>query len=118
MDIRSREDALAYAEAHNVPVSTSKSVYSRDRNIWHMSHEGGILEDPWTEPEEEMFHLTVAPEEAPDEPEYVTVHFEQGVPLAINGKALGAVELLTSSTSWAAHTAWGGSTWWRTGWWA
>ena len=93
--IRSREDALAYAEAHNVPVSTSKSEYSRDRNIWHMSHEGSILEDPWTEPEEGMFHLTVAPEQAPDKPEYVTVHFEQGVPTAINGKVLGAVELLT-----------------------
>jgi argininosuccinate synthase len=93
--IRSREDALAYAEAHNVPVSTSKSEYSRDRNIWHMSHEGSILEDPWTEPEEGMYHLTVAPEQAPGKPEYVTVHFEQGVPTAINGQVLGAVELLT-----------------------
>ncbi len=93
--IRSREDALAYAEAHNVPVSTSKSEYSRDRNIWHMSHEGSILEDPWTEPEEGMFHLTVAPEKAPDRPEYVTVHFEQGVPVAINGQVMGAVELLS-----------------------
>ena len=93
--IRSREDALAYAEAHNVPVSTSKSEYSRDRNIWHMSHEGSILEDPWTEPEEGMYHLTVAPEQAPNEPEYVTVHFEQGMPSAINGKVMGAVELLS-----------------------
>ena len=93
--IRSREDALAYAEAHNVPVSTSKSEYSRDRNIWHMSHEGSILEDPWTEAEEGIFHVTVAPEQAPNEPEYVTVHFEQGMPSAINGKVLGAVELLT-----------------------
>ena len=94
-DIRSREDALAYAEAHGVPVSTSKSEYSRDRNIWHMSHEGSILEDPWAEPEEEMFYITVAPEKAPDEPQYLTVQFEEGMPVAINGQALGAVDLIT-----------------------
>lgn len=94
-DIRSREDALAYAAAHNVSVSSSKSEYSRDRNIWHMSHEGSILEDPWQEPKEDMFYLTVAPEAAPDQPQYVTVSFDQGMPVAIDGKALGAVELLT-----------------------
>jgi argininosuccinate synthase len=94
-DIRSREDALAYAEAHGVPVSTSKSEYSRDRNIWHMSHEGSILEDPWAEPEEEMFYITVAPEKAPNEPQYLTIQFEEGVPVAINGQALGAVDLIT-----------------------
>ncbi|MBC7249577.1 MAG: argininosuccinate synthase [Anaerolineae bacterium] len=95
-EIRSREDALAYARAHNVPVAaTEKSIYSRDRNIWHLSHEGGILEDPWTEPEEEMFQLTVAPEKAPDEPLYLTVDFEQGVPVAVNGQAMGPVELLS-----------------------
>jgi argininosuccinate synthase len=94
-DIRSREDALAYAEAHDVPLSTSKSEYSRDRNIWHMSHEGSILEDPWTEPQEEMFYVTVAPEAAPDEAHYLTVHFEHGVPIAVDGQVMGAVELLT-----------------------
>ncbi len=94
--IRSREDALAYAQAHNVPVSSSKSLYSRDRNIWHMSHEGNILEDPWAEPEEGMYYITVAPEAAPDQPEYLTVHFDKGLPLAINGKVLGPVELLTN----------------------
>ena len=94
-DIRSREDAMTYAQAHNVPVSTSKSQYSRDRNIWHMSHEGSILEDPWAEPEEEMFHITTAPELAPNEPHYLTLHFEQGVPVAIDDQALGTVELLT-----------------------
>jgi argininosuccinate synthase len=92
-DIRSREDAMAYAQAHNIPLSTSKSLYSRDRNIWHMSHEGHILEDPWAEPEEEMYYLTVAPEAAPDEPCYVTVGFEEGNPVTIDGEALGAVEL-------------------------
>jgi len=95
-DIRSREDALAYARAHGIAVAaTEKSIYSRDRNIWHMSHEGGILEDPWAEPEEEMLCLTVAPEAAPDEPHYLTIDFEQGVPVAIDSNPLGPVELLT-----------------------
>ncbi|TET55194.1 MAG: argininosuccinate synthase [Anaerolineales bacterium] len=95
-DIRSREDAIDYAAAHKIPVpTTKKSIYSRDRNIWHMSHEGGILEDPWNEPEEDMFCLTVAPSDAPNAPAYVTVEFEKGVPVAVDGMALGAVELLT-----------------------
>ena len=95
-DIRSREDALGYAAAHNIPVVQSKkSIYSRDRNIWHLSHEGGILEDPWAEPEEDMFCLTVAPEAAPDEPHYLTIDFQQGMPVALDGETLGAVELLT-----------------------
>jgi argininosuccinate synthase len=95
-DIRSREDALAYAQEHNIPLSTSKSAYSRDRNIWHMSHEGNILEDPWTEPEEDMFYTTVAPELAPNKPHYLNLSFEKGVPVAIDGQAMGAVELLTT----------------------
>jgi argininosuccinate synthase len=94
-DIRSREDALAYAQAHSIPLSTTKSLYSRDRNIWHMSHEGHILEDPWAEPEEDMFYLTVAPEAAPDEPGYLTIDFEKGMPVALDGEAMGAVELFT-----------------------
>jgi argininosuccinate synthase len=94
-NIRSREDALAYAQAHNVPISTSKSLYSRDRNIWHMSHEGNILEDPWAEPEEDMFYISVSPEAAPNQPEYLTIHFDKGFPIAINGKVMGPVELLT-----------------------
>ena len=94
-DIRSREDALDYAAEHNVPVSvTLKSIYSRDRNIWHISHEGGILEDPWNEPEEPMYTLSTAPEQAPAEPEYVVVGFERGVPVSVDGRALGPVELL------------------------
>jgi argininosuccinate synthase len=94
-DIRSREDALAYAQARNIPVTVSKSAYSRDRNIWHMSHEGNVLEDPWAEPEEDMFCLTVAPEAAPDTPHYLSIDFEKGVPVAVDGQAMGAVELLT-----------------------
>jgi len=95
-DIRSREDALDYAAAHNIPVSHSrKSIYSRDRNIWHLSHEGGPLEDPWQVPPEEMYLLTVAPEDAPDEPAYVTVGFEQGFPVSLDGVRLDPVALLT-----------------------
>ena len=96
-EIRSREDALAYARAHNVPVAaTEKSIYSRDSNIWHMSHEGGILEYPWAEPEEDMFTRTVAPEAAPDTPLYLTIGFEKGVPVAIDDEPMGPVQLLAS----------------------
>jgi argininosuccinate synthase len=95
-DIRSREDALAYAAAHNIPVAaTERSIYSRDRNIWHLSHEGGILENPWQEPEEEMFVLTVAPKAAPDEPLYLEIDFKEGIPKRVDGVAYGPVELLT-----------------------
>jgi argininosuccinate synthase len=94
-NIRSREDALDYAIEHNIPVSaTEKSIYSRDRNIWHLSHEGGILEDPWQEPEEAMYQLSVALEKAPDEPEYVTIDFQQGLPKRVNGVAMGPISLL------------------------
>jgi argininosuccinate synthase len=93
--IRSREDALAYAKEHNVPVTASlKSIYSRDRNLWHLSHEGGLLEDPWQEPDEEMFQLSVSPEKAPDQPEYVEIDFEQGFPTKINGKAFSPANLI------------------------
>jgi argininosuccinate synthase len=94
--IRSREDALHYAAAHNVPVAaTLKSIYSRDRNIWHLSHEGGPLEDPWNEPQEDMFVLTVAPERAPDTPLYIEIGFKEGVPTHLDGASIGPVELLT-----------------------
>lgn len=94
-DIRSREDALDYAAEYNVPVPvTDKSIYSRDRNIWHLSHEGGILEDPWLEPEKAMFQLSVDPEDAPDEPEYVEIEFQEGIPKKINGVAHGPISLI------------------------
>ncbi len=93
--IRSREDALEFAAEFNVPVSaTLKSIYSRDRNLWHLSHEGGGLENPGQEPAEEMFQLTVAPEKAPDTPEYVTIDFELGVPVAVNGEGLSPANLI------------------------
>jgi argininosuccinate synthase len=95
-DIRSREDALDYAVEYNVPVSaTEKSIYSRDRNIFHLSHEGGILENPWNEPERAMFQITVDPEDAPDQPEYVEIDFQEGLPKKINGVAKGPISLLT-----------------------
>ncbi len=93
--IRSREDALAYAREHNVPVPhTEKSIYSRDANFWHTSHEGGILENPWLEPEEDMFQRSLSPEAAPDEPEYVEIEFVEGEPRKVNGTAMGPISIL------------------------
>jgi argininosuccinate synthase len=95
-DIRSREDAIEYAAAHNVPVAATKEkIYSRDRNIWHVSHEGGPLEDPAYEPTEDLFLMTRAPWDAPARPEYVTITFENGYPVAVDGEVLSPVALLT-----------------------
>ncbi|MFN6203696.1 MAG: argininosuccinate synthase [Acidobacteriota bacterium] len=94
-DIVSREDAIDYANERQIPITASREkIYSHDRNIWHLSHEGGILEDPASEPEESMFELTVAPENAPDKPEYVEVTYEQGTPVAVNGEYLDPVPLI------------------------
>jgi len=94
-EIRSREDALDYAAKHNVPVThTKKSIYSRDSNLWHMSHEGGILENPANEPEEEMYLWTTSPENAPDEPEVIELAFEKGVPVTLNGVAMSPAALI------------------------
>lgn len=96
-DIRSREDALAYAKKHNVPVTASREkIYSRDRNIWHISHEGGILEDPGQPPPADLFMLTTAPELSPDEPENVTIGFSEGTPVAVDGTFLDPVAVLTA----------------------
>ena len=95
-DIRSREDAIEYARQYNIPLAqTEKDIYSRDRNIMHLSHEGGLLEDPWNEPEPSMFQLSVSPEDAPDEPEYIEIGFEMGNPVSLNGAKLSAVDLFT-----------------------
>ena len=94
-EIRSREDALNYAAKHNVPVTaTIKSIYSRDSNLWHLSHEGGLLEDPWNEPEEVMFQMSTSPENAPDEGEYVEIEFESGNPVAVNGEKLSPAKIV------------------------
>jgi argininosuccinate synthase len=96
-DIRSREDALAYAAAHHVPVAaTAAKIYSRDSNLWHTSHEGGQLEDPNWVPDAGVFQLTTAPTEAPDEPEDVTIGFEAGTPVSVDGTPLGAVALVAA----------------------
>jgi len=95
-EIRSREDAIQYANKYNIPLTqTEKDIYSRDRNIMHLSHEGGMLEDPWNEPEDSMFQLSVSPEAAPDQPVYVEIGFDQGNPVSLNGDKLSAVELFT-----------------------
>ncbi len=94
--IRSREDALKYAAEHNVPVTASaKKIYSRDRNLWHISHEGGVLEDPGQGAPKDLFLLTTDPADAPNTPEVVTIGFEQGTPVSVNGESLDAVALLT-----------------------
>ncbi|MBF0274016.1 MAG: argininosuccinate synthase [Nitrospinae bacterium] len=94
-DLNSRESLLNYAEKHNIPVTASKAKpYSCDRNLLHISFEGGILEDPWSEPDEEMFVLSVSPEKAPDEAEYVEIDFEKGDPVSINGNKLSPATLL------------------------
>jgi len=94
-DIRSREDAIAYAARHNIPVTaTIKSIYSRDSNLWHLSHEGGLLEDPWNEPEEAMFQMSTSPENAPDEAQYVEIEFETGNPISVNGEKLSPAKIV------------------------
>ena len=95
-DIVSREDAIAYAQQHHVPIDqTLKKIYSRDQNIWHISHEGGALEDPALEPPEDMWVLTRAIADAPAEPEYLSIGFEAGIPVSVNGRRLDPVALLT-----------------------
>ena len=92
----SREDLIEYSKKKNVTITqTVEKVYSRDENIWHISHEGGNLEDPWNEHLDDIHVLSVTPEQAPDKPEYVEVTFEKGVPVAVDGEAMGPIELLT-----------------------
>ena len=94
-DIKSREEAIDYAKKRGISVPvTKKNLYSMDRNIWHLSHEGMDLEDPWNEHQKEIYHIVKAPEDAPDKAEYVTIDFEKGIPVAVFGKKMGSVELL------------------------
>jgi argininosuccinate synthase len=104
-EFRGRSDLIAYAKQHDIPVTaTAEKPYSTDRNLMHVSYEGGILEDPWAEPPADIFQLTVAPEAAKSEPEYLVVGFESGVPASVNGEKLGAVELLdTLNRAGGAH---------------
>ena len=94
-DIRSRDQAIDYANARGIDVPvTKKRPYSMDRNLWHLSHEGADLEDPWNEPQDDLYMINVPPSQAPDAPEYVTIDFEKGIPTAVNGKKLGAIAML------------------------
>jgi len=96
-NIVSREDAVAYAASHNVPVKVSAAkIYSRDRNLWHISHEGGALEDPANPAPDDIWMLTKSPAQAPGQPAEVTVSFEKGVPVAVNGKVMGGAEIVAT----------------------
>ncbi len=95
-DIRSREDAIDYAESKKIPITASRTkIYSRDRNLWHISHEGGALESPANMPPEDVWMLTVSPEKAPDQPQVVTIGYEKGAPVSVNGKKM-APEVLVA----------------------
>ncbi|MBO5230608.1 MAG: argininosuccinate synthase, partial [Clostridia bacterium] len=97
-DIKSREEEIEYAEAHNIPLKINRETnYSKDKNLWHLSHEGLDLEDPANEPQYNkpgFLEMGVSPEMAPDAPTYITIHFEKGVPTAVDGKEMGGVELI------------------------
>ncbi len=95
-DIKSREEAIKYAEDRNIPLTVSREkIYSHDKNLWHLSSEGAELEDPWQEPSEKVHSLTVDPEKAPDTPDTITISFKSGVPTGIDGKDMDPVSLLT-----------------------
>jgi argininosuccinate synthase len=96
LEIRSREQAIDYAKAHNIPLGdvTKKNIYSRDWNIWHMSHEGGELENTWTEPAADMYRLTKSPKDAPDAETELVIDFERGFPVAVDGERMRPLELL------------------------
>lgn len=103
-DIRSREDAIDFAEAHNIPIPVTKEHdYSMDRNMWHLSHEGSDLEDPWNEPKDALFIVTNTPETAPDKAEYVELEFEQGVPVAVNGKKMSPATIVETLNEIGIH---------------
>lgn len=94
-ELKSREEEIEYAKRHNIPIAVENKTYSMDRNIWHLSHEGSDLEDPWNAPQDNMFLVTRVPEQAPDEDEHIVIDFEEGIPVAVNSKRLGAKALLT-----------------------
>ncbi len=94
-DIKSREQEIDYAQDRKIPIAASRDkIYSEDRNLWHLSHEGGLLEDPWNEPDERLYKLTVSPENAPAVPQYVEIEFADGTPVGVDGKTLPPVQLI------------------------
>ncbi len=103
-EFKGRSDLIDYCERHSIPVTATKEKpFSTDRNLFHMSYEGGVLEDPWVESGEDTYTLAVPVEEAPDEPEYVEVEFESGVPVALNGHRYGPVALLEQANTVAGR---------------
>lgn len=94
-ELRSRDQEIDYAAAHNIPIPVSHDHdYSMDRNMWHLSHEGSDLEDPWNAPKDELFTVTNIPEKAPDKPEYVELEYVEGVPVSVNGEKLSPAKLV------------------------
>ncbi len=94
-ELKSREDCMEYAKKHNIPVvATKEHPYSMDQNIWHLSHEGGDLEDPWNAPKDDVYLVCNTPEKAPDEAAYVELTFEQGVPVAVDGKSMSPLQIV------------------------
>lgn len=94
-DIKSRQEEIEYAQARGIDVPVTKDrPYSMDRNIWHLSHEGGDLENPWNEPKDDLYMICTPPAKAPDKAEYVEIEFKEGIPVKVNGKKLGCIELI------------------------
>ena len=105
-DLNSREDCIAYAEKHHIPITQSKKrIYSEDRNIWHISHEGGPLEDPALAPGDDVYTLSNTLEKAPDQAELITITFNKGIPTHINGQAMNPIDLLTTLNKFGSKHA-------------
>ncbi len=119
-DIKSRDEEIDYAEAHQIPLKiTRETNYSKDKNLWHLSHEGLDLEDPANEPKyNEILEMGVSPEKAPDTPTYITLHFEKGVPTALDGVEMDGVSLIQklNKIGGMRPTAWAWPIWWKTAW--
>ncbi len=110
-DISSREEAIDYAKSHNIPLGTisKKNIYSRDWNIWHMSHEGGDLEDPWNRPQEQMYQLSTSPTDAPDRETAITLEFGHSFPVSLNGKKMSFQAILDELNTLGAENGVGRS---------
>jgi argininosuccinate synthase len=105
-DLKSREEEIDYARARGIDVPVTKErPYSMDRNLWHLSHEGADLEDPWNEPRKSLYMICKSPEDAPDKPEYVEIGFEMGVPVQVNGKAYSPVDIIMTLNEIGARNA-------------
>lgn len=103
-NIRSRKQAIAYAEKHQIPLTVSQEkIYSNDTNLWHRSSEGGVLEDPWSQPPDNVFEIVTLPEKAPDTAEFVEIEFEKGIPAGLNGQRLSALDFMLNLNKIAAR---------------